>query len=65
MEFGKPRTYPIHTLEVGDTVEMPAPTPADKKRIARNISQYGIRHDRWYTMRTNKQTGITTIKRLR
>jgi len=46
-------------------MEMPAPTPADKKRIARNLSQYGIRHDRLYSMCTDKGTGIATIRRIR
>lgn len=65
MRFGKPRTYFLDTLEVGDSMEMPAPTPADKKRIARNLSQYGIRHDRLYSMCTDKGTGIATIRRIR
>lgn len=63
--FSKPRTYPIYDLEVGAAVQMAAPTAADRKRIARNVSQYGIRHDRGHHCKTDRRTGIMTITRLR
>lgn len=64
-QFGKPRTYPLYNLEIGAATTMAAPTPADKKRIARNVSQYGLRHDRVYVCRTDPATGIMTITRYR
>lgn len=64
-EFGKPRTYPLNDMEIGDVVEMPAPTGADVKRIAKNVSQYGERHDRSYRCKTNRETRIMTITRIR
>lgn len=63
--FGKPRTYPLRDMEIGAAVQMAAPTPADKKRIARNTSKYGLLHDRCYRCRTDKKTGMMTITRIR
>ena len=62
-KFGRPATYPLGPMAVGDSVEMPAPTSADIKRIARNVSQYGLRNDRSYRCRT--ADGVTTITRIR
>lgn len=62
--FGRPRTYPLADLAVGGKATMPAPTSADVKRIARNVSQYGMRHNRRYMCRTDRQTGVMTITRL-
>lgn len=56
-------TYPLRGLAVGDSVTMPAPTSADIKRICRNVSQHGQRHDRGYICRT--KAGVTTITRVR
>lgn len=64
-KFGRPPTYGLGAMAVGDTVEMPAPTPADVKRIARNTSQYGMRNDKGFMCRTDMATRITTITRLR
>lgn len=50
-------------MAVGDSFTMPAPTSADIKRICRNVSQYGQRHDRGYTCRT--KDGVTTVTRIR
>jgi hypothetical protein len=36
--FGRPPTYGLGAMAIGDTVDMPAPTPADVKRIARNTT---------------------------
>lgn len=63
--FGRPPTYPFGPMAVGDSVDLPAPTAADVKRIARNASQYGTRHDRFYRCRTNTSTRITTVTRVR
>ena len=61
--FGRPATYPLGPMAVGDSFTMPAPTSADIKRICRNVSQYGLRHDRGYICRT--KDGITTVTRIR
>lgn len=61
--FGRPPTYPLGPMAVGDQITMPAPTSADIKRICRNVSQHGQRHDRSYICRTND--GVMTITRLR
>ena len=50
-------------MAVGDQITMPAPTSADIKRICRNVSQHGQRHDRGYICRTT--AGVTTITRVR
>ena len=62
-KFGRPPTYPLGPMAVGDSVEMPAPTSADIKRICRNVSQYALRNDRSYRCRTSG--GVTTITRIR
>lgn len=63
--FGRPAIYPLGSMAVGDTVTLPAETPADVKRIAKNASQYGIRHDRFYRCRTDRKTRLMTITRIR
>jgi hypothetical protein len=47
-------------MAVGDTVKLPAPTAADAKRILRNASQYGIRHERFYQCRTERDSVTVT-----
>ena len=65
MKFGRPVTYPLRHMEVGDTCTLPAETAHDVKRIARNVSQYGLRHDRFYRCRTDRTTRLMTIIRIR
>lgn len=65
MTFGRPSTYNLGPMEVGETIELPAPTKADVHRIARNVSIYGIRHDRQYRCRTDKVRRVTVILRVR
>jgi hypothetical protein len=62
MPVGRPPTYPFHAMNLGDVVQLPAPTSADVKRICRNASQYGIRTGRFYQCRTIE--GVTTITRV-
>ena len=50
-------------MAVGDSFTMPAPTSADIKRICRNVSQHGQRHDRGYRCRT--KDGVMTVTRIR
>ena len=61
---GRPATYPLGAMAVGDSVEMPAPTAADVKRIARNVSQYGQRHTRYYRCKTDRSDRVMTITRI-
>ena len=49
-------------IAVGESVSMPADKPGDPKRIARNCSQYGIRHGKTFKCRTID--GVTFITRL-
>jgi hypothetical protein len=63
--FGRPATYPFGAMAVGDICTLPVPTAADVKRIARNASQYGLRHDRFYSCRTDRATRLMTITRIR
>ena len=63
--FGRPPTYPLGPMAVGDCVTLPAPTGADVKRIARNVSQYGLRNDRYYRCKTDRATRLMTITRVR
>ena len=65
MTFGRPSTYGLLEMAVGESKDFPAPTPADTHRIARNTSQYGIRHDRCYRCKLNRKTRITTVTRIR
>ena len=57
--MGRPMTYPMGDIAVGESVTM----PADPKRIARNVSQYGMRNGKGFMCRT--KNGVTTITRLR
>ena len=61
----RPPTYPFGRMNVGDTFGIHALTPADVKRIAKNASQYGQRHDRFYRCRTDPKTRVTTVTRVR
>jgi hypothetical protein len=65
MTFGRPSTYGLLELAVGEAKEFPAPTPADVHRIARNVSQTGVRHSRYFRCSTDKKTRITTVTRIR
>jgi len=52
-------------MAVGQSKDFPAPTADDKKRIARRTSAFGIKHDRCYRCKTDKQTRIMTVTRIR
>ena len=65
MTHGRPPVFKLLEMEVGDVKEFPAPTTADVTRIARNASQTGIRHDRYFRCSTNRKTRITTVTRIR
>jgi hypothetical protein len=56
-------TYPMGSLEVGESATLPADNRGDTKRISRNVSQYGTRNDKHFMCRTSN--GVTTITRLR
>jgi len=58
----RPMTYPIGTLEVGESATMPATKKGDAKRTSRNVSQYGIRNGKSFKCRTVE--GVTFITRL-
>lgn len=60
---GRRPTYPFRGMAVGDSVTFDAPTSADVKRIARNASQYGVRHERVYSCATDPTTRIMTVTR--
>ena len=57
----RPMTYPIGTLEVGESATMPAANKGDAKRTSRNVSQYGIRNGKSFKCRT--VGGVTFITR--
>lgn len=61
----RPPIYPLGGLDVGASFTMPAPTHADRKRIARNVSQYGMRNDKGFRCKTDKTTLVMTVTRLR
>lgn len=63
--MGRPSVYQLHQMEVGDSIEMHAPTPQDVRRLANNISQYGIRNDKGMRCKTDRHTRIMTITRVR
>lgn len=65
--FTKPKEpiYPLAKLAVGDSFGMPAHTLADRKRIARNVSQYGMRHGKGFRCKTDKTTLVMTVTRVR
>ncbi len=65
MTFGRPSTYRLLEMEIGDVKEFETPTTADVIRISRNVSQTGIRHDRYFRCKTNRKTRITTVTRVR
>lgn len=61
--MARPMFYPMGTLEVGESANMPAVKPGDAKRTSRNVSQYGQRHDRHFICRTKGD--VTVITRIR
>jgi len=63
--WGRPLTYPLAHLAIGEAATLSAPTSADVKRICSNVSQYGRRHDRAYRCKTDRQTRVMTITRVR
>jgi hypothetical protein len=63
--FGRPTTYPMSDMVVGDIVLWPAPDGATIKKTTRNTSQYGIRHGKYFVCRTDKKLGVTVITRIR
>ena len=63
--FGRPTTYPFAAMDVGESVTLDVPAAADVKRIARNASQYGLRHDRGYRCKTDRVTRTMTVTRVR
>ena len=62
MTLGRPPSYPLRGMAVGEATRLPAPTPADARRIRRNVSQYGLRRGRVYQCRT--ADGVTTVTRI-
>ena len=60
----KPRA-PLATMAVGDIWHVETPTPEDSKRLARNTSQHGIRHDKCFVCRMDRATRITAVTRIR
>lgn len=65
MEAKNRTSYGLLEMAVGQSKDFPARTADDKKRIARRASAFGIRHDRYYRCKTNKQMCITTVTRIR
>ena len=63
--WGPPIIYPFLGMAVGDVVQLEAPTAADTKRLAKNASQTGQRHERFYRCRTDRVTRIMTVTRIR
>jgi len=59
--MSRPMTYPMGTLEVGESATMPATKKGDAKRTSRNVSQYGIRNGKAFKCRT--AGGVTFITR--
>lgn len=58
-------TYPLGQMAVGETFTMAVLTHADRKRIARNVSQYGMRNNKGFRCKTDKATLVMTVTRVR
>lgn len=58
-------TYPLGQMAVGETFTMAALTHTDRKRIARNVSQYGMRNGKGFRCKTDKITFLMTVTRVR
>jgi hypothetical protein len=63
--FGRSLMYPIDKLNIDDTLGIHVPTTADVKRVAKNVSQYGQRHDKGFRCKTNRKTRMMIITRVR
>lgn len=61
----RPSRYGFDTMQPGDSIEIHVPTGKDVKRMCSLASQYGTRNDRGYRCKTNRQTRIMTITRIR
>lgn len=56
---------PLGTMSVGDVYHVEVPTKADVKRVAKNVSQHGMRHDKGFRCCTDRDTRIMAVTRLR
>jgi len=65
MAVKKRTSYGLLEMAVGQSKDFPAHTADDKKRIARRASAFGIMHDRCYRCKTDKETRIMTVTRIR
>ncbi len=63
--WGRPPKYPFKQMAIGDQHQVPAPTPADVKRICSNASQSGIRNDKFFRCRLDYASRVMTIERVR
>lgn len=63
--FGRPEVYPLKAMQVGDTLQLEAPTQADTKRIHRAVSQHAERHGRGFRGKMDRKTRIITFTRIR
>lgn len=60
---GRPPTYPLRDLNVGDMVLIPAETPADVRRVHRNIGMYAARHGKTLRGRLDRIQGGIVVTR--
>ena len=62
---GRPSLYGFSDLAVGESVDVHVPAPADVKRMCSNASQYGLRRGQGFRCKTDRQTRLMTITRVR
>lgn len=62
---GRPSTYNLHQLGVGDKIFIKAETPADVIRVHKNISQYGKRNGKKFKGLINSATRVIAVARIK
>jgi hypothetical protein len=60
---GRPTTYGLEAMALWDEVLLPFANASDVKRIRRNLSQYGVRHNRFFTGKIDHSKGHIVVTR--
>ena len=60
---GRPTTYGLEAMALWDEVLLPFANASDVKRIRRNLSQYGVRHNRLFTGKIDHAKGHIIVTR--
>ena len=60
---GRPPTYPLRDMVIGDVLDLPVPTRGHERRIRRNVSMYAARHRKAFTSQIDRDRNVMVITR--